>query len=222
MGAVRLRTPSPRSTDGEPKTCRVVECESRASARAYFLASAAAGKTIIKKRGWSDAETTLLSCVSALFADDFASRAAALEERAAADPPTTWRPNGPDEHPAMIVGVMESREPGPDFGYGPHDVVVLRTPTGTRWSVFLMHQVLREEFDRKQPRPGDLVAVKYEGRIQGGQGASGFEKYRLEVDRDAVRVTDSPAAPLGAPTCIDCGHVEPDHAANCPSDLPPF
>jgi hypothetical protein len=126
---------------------------------------------------------------AALHEDDFAARAAALEERASADPPTTWRPNG-DEHPALIVGVMESREPGPDFGYGPHDVVVLRTPTGARWSVFLMHQVLREEFDRKAPRPGDLVAVKYEGRVQGGQGASGFEKYRLEVDRAG----DEPAA----------------------------
>jgi hypothetical protein len=162
--------------------------------------------------------------MGALSADEFASRAAALGERASADTPTTWRPNGPDEHPPLLVGVMESREPGPDFGYGPHDVVVLRTPAGERWSVFLMHQVIREEFDRKQPRPGDLIAVKYEGRVQGGQGASGFEKYRLEVDRAAVEVGSAAAtsAPMTPGGCDACGYVEPDHAAGCPNDVPPF
>jgi hypothetical protein len=120
---------------------------------------------------------------AALHEDDFAARAAALEERAAAPHPTSWQPKNP-EHPQLIVGVMESREPGPDFGYGPHDVVVLCTPAGERWGVFLMHTVLRDEFDRLQPRPGDLIAVRYEGHVAGGQGANGYEKFRLVVDRD--------------------------------------
>ena len=47
--------------------------------------------------------------MSALPADEFAARAAALEERASADPPTSWRPNGPDEHPRVIVGVIAAR-----------------------------------------------------------------------------------------------------------------
>jgi hypothetical protein len=131
---------------------------------------------------------------AALHEDDFARRAAALEERVSAPHPTSWQPKNP-EHPQLIVGVMESREPGPDFGYGPHDVVVLCTPTGERWGVFLMHTVLRDEFDRLQPQPGDLIAVRYEGRVAGGQGANGYEKFRLVVDRAAATSTPLVEAP---------------------------
>jgi hypothetical protein len=134
---------------------------------------------------------------AALHEDDFARRAAALEERATADPPTSWQPKNA-EHPRLIVGVMESREPGPDFGYGPKDVVTVRTLDGERWGIFLFHQVLCEEFDRKRPRPGDLIAVRYEGHVDGGQGASGFEKYRLEVDRDGRAGEPAPTSPQPA------------------------
>jgi hypothetical protein len=180
-----------------------------------------------KRASSTDQGSNLANQMSALPADELAARAAALEERADAPRPTSWQPKNTD-HPRTIVGVMESREPGPDFGYGPKDVVVVRTPSGERWGVFLFHQVLADEFDRKRPRPGDLVAVKYEGHFDGGQGASGFERYRLEVDRgrdgeSAAASTPHAAAAPVTRVCEQCDYAEPEHAAGCPNDvLPPF
>jgi hypothetical protein len=123
---------------------------------------------------------------------------------------------------------VESRDrEAVDFGYGPHDVVVLQTLTGERKQVILLHQVLKDELDRKQPRPGDLVAIRYIGRVQGGQDASGYARYRVEVDRLGDGIDHPPDEPVqprsAAEACVDCGY-QGEHAPDCPNgdDVTPF
>jgi hypothetical protein len=155
--------------------------------------------------------------MSALPDHDLAARAEALRERAEGEFPESWRP-GEEDQPETLVGLLESKVVGPDLGYGPREIVVLRTLEGVRWSVWLIHDVLIQEFERQKPNPGDLIAVHYDGRREGGQGKSGFHMYRLVVDHAIAAVSDS--APSAEPLCPECQRVESDHAPGCPNEIP--
>src|SRR5437899_1437816 len=97
--------------------------------------------------------------------DDFASRAAALQESVSAARPTSWRPDDADQHhPNPLVGVLVRVDDG-HTPYGPAKIVVLRTPAGDEYGVWLLHAVLKGEFARLRPQAGELVAVRYLGTI---------------------------------------------------------
>jgi hypothetical protein len=55
--------------------------------------------------------------------------------------------------------------------------------TNKLWSIWLSREVLRSEFERKAPRDGDLIGVKYHGRKVNSDGSEGYHRYSLEVDR---------------------------------------
>jgi hypothetical protein len=174
---------------------------------------------------------------AALHEDDFAARAAALGERANAAHPTTWRPNDPDKgHPQLLVGELVRVDEG-HTSYGPAKIVVLRTPAGDEFGVWLLHAVLKGEFLRLRPRTGELVAIRYLGTVPPRDGRAGYESYRVVVDRadDAAdwdslegdvepAPTSAPAtaAPAGGASCDQCGYTDPEHAAGCPNDSIPF
>jgi hypothetical protein len=120
-----------------------------------------------------------------------ARRAAALRERAEAARPESWRPDKPElEHPNPLVGVLERVVDGPDRGYGPTKIAELRDVDGRRsWAVWLLGHVLRSEFLERAsaPQPGELVAIRYEGRKRRQFARVGdpseYESYRVVVDR---------------------------------------
>jgi hypothetical protein len=185
----------------------------------------------------SVADASLHGEMSALSADDFAERVAALEERVSADPPTTWRPNDTDKaHPRLLVGELVRVDEG-HTAYGPARIVVLRDGDGRDWSVWLLHAVLKQEFAKLRPRIGELVAVKYNGAVEPRDSRAGYESYTVVVDRadDAAdwdslegdvepAPTSAPAAtaPAGGASCEQCGYTDPEHAAGCPNDSIPF
>jgi len=89
---------------------------------------------------------------------------------------------------------------------------------------------LREEFERLNPQAGELVAIRYEGRVAVRASHPAYEKHRVIVDRDGAGPLDW-GAPAGEPTpaaeqprpalrCEECGYAEPEHAAGCPQELP--
>jgi hypothetical protein len=123
-------------------------------------------------------------------------------------PPETWRPDKPElVHPNPLVGVLEWIVAPRDFGWGPTNGAVLRIVDGTTWCIWLMGTVLKQEFDQDAPgtpRPGDLVAVFYEGRKRKksapahDQSPSAFyESYRVVVDQaPAAQPTATQLEPL--------------------------
>lgn len=173
---------------------------------------------------------------AALHEDDFARRAAELRDRVAAAPPQSWRPD--EGHPNPIVGELIRVDDG-STAYQPRvKIAVLQTPEEGEWGVWLLHDVLRDEFQRQRPQVGELVAVYY-----GGKSDKGYVRYRVAVDRDGSQdwseltvAGDAPAASprhfagvepeqLGAPPplpamCEQCGYEEPEHAPGCPLELP--
>jgi hypothetical protein len=66
------------------------------------------------------------------------------------------------------------------FGFAP--VVTVRLPDGRVVSLWLLHAVLRREFERQAPTPGELVLVRYQGTVT-PEGASAYESYVVVVDR---------------------------------------
>jgi hypothetical protein len=180
-----------------------------------------------------------------LGSETLARRAVALAERAAGPRPESWRPDKPElAHPNPLAGVLLRVVDGPDRGYGPTKIAELRDVDGRDWAVWLLGQILRQEFLERgsAPAPGELVAVRYEGRIQPEGNGAPYNGYRVVVDReageqpadDADRPPRSPADALsasgegfassgsGAPEarCEQCGYPEPEHAPGCPDELP--
>jgi hypothetical protein len=77
-------------------------------------------------------------------------RLAALAEQ---DLPEPWIPSSDDP---MIIGEFIRLEQGPTV-HGPAWIVVLKTEDGKERSVWLLHTVLRNEFARHRPQPGEYV-----------------------------------------------------------------
>jgi len=157
--------------------------------------------------------------------EDFARRAAVLAERASAEHAESWRPNVPAKgHPQLLVGVLVRLDRA-RTSYGPATIVVLRAPDGKEWAIWLLHAVLRDEFERLRPCAGELVAVAYGGMIEARGDKAAYESYRVAVDRDAGAVDwgaieTGPEATTAPPeataaVCDQCGFAEPDHAAGC-------
>jgi hypothetical protein len=106
-----------------------------------------------------------------------------LRERASREFPKAWVPEQPGEE---LAGELDRYESG-TTAYGEQTIAVLRTLDGAERAVWLIHAVLRDEFAKLQPRPGELVLIRYLGKREPAGGGSAYVSYRLEVDRpDAV------------------------------------
>jgi hypothetical protein len=162
-------------------------------------------------------------------ADDLARRAAALLERANADPPTTWKPRDrAARHPQAIAGevVEKATKIGRGWNGADVDVVTIRTPEGAEWSVWCFGAILEQDLAGVQV--GDVVAVKYEGHREGKN--NGYELFRVVVHRGGFgrlpAGVETPAAAddsagITAPIrCEACGFDEPEHAQGCPNEIP--
>src|SRR5215471_6912954 len=103
--------------------------------------------------------------------------------RAAADRgyPQAWIPEEPGDE---IAGVVTSVRPAAPTAYGSVPVVELEELGGpTPWSVWLVHAVLRREFVRQSPQPGEAILIRYLGKVQPEGGGAAYESYKLVVDR---------------------------------------
>jgi hypothetical protein len=147
-----------------------------------------------------------------------ARRAAALAERASAARATSWRPqvkgNG---HPNPLAGVLVRLEHA-TTSYGRCGVIVLRAPDGQEWRVWCLHAVLKDELRAAAPRVGELVAIRYEGRVEPTNGGSAYERFCVLVDREEAAPDWDQLA--GEPGLPEHG-AEPERAAG-PGDAIPY
>jgi len=110
-----------------------------------------------------------------------------LAARAAEPPPESWKHERPGD---QIIGRFRRLERG-TTPYGDCWIVVLeslRVP-GRLASVWLLNTTLFNEFKRTRPRPGEVVLVRYEGRVS-KQGQNDYHLWKVVVDRPDQ--TDSP------------------------------
>jgi hypothetical protein len=112
-------------------------------------------------------------------------------------------------------------------------IIVLRDERDHEWSVWLLHQVLENELARLAPQPGEVVAVRFDGLQTPKGGGKPYRKFSVLVDRDGSTIDwggprpvpfasgglGEAAAGAAAAACEDCG-PRPDHAPDCPSDVP--
>jgi hypothetical protein len=102
--------------------------------------------------------------------------------------PPAWMHGG--EIGAELVGHVVGVKAGVPTQFGPCPVVTIATlGVGTQVSLWLTHTVLRREFVRQRPEPGELIALRYEGERKPDGGGPAYELYSLVVDRpDEVSV----------------------------------
>jgi hypothetical protein len=105
-----------------------------------------------------------------------------LRQQAEREFPEAWIPK---EGPPTIVGQFRRLEEA-TTQFGTSKIVILETEDGVERAVWLFHSVLRQEFARAKPKPGELVAVHHQGRKVSGSGQS-YESYRVLVQRDEAQ-----------------------------------
>jgi hypothetical protein len=109
-----------------------------------------------------------------------ARRLGELRDRASSDEyPQSWVPS--DSEP-MLAGEFLRLDHG-RTSYGPQDIVVMRAEDGRERSVWLLHEVLRSQFARVRPRPGDLLCIRWKGKRTSEGGGNTYDDYRVEIDR---------------------------------------
>jgi hypothetical protein len=80
-----------------------------------------------------------------------------------------WKPE-PGEKLVGVVVDLDSRE----TEYGRYAIVTLRTDEGDERAVHAYHTVLAREFEKRTPRLGERLGVKYLGKSD-----KGYEGYRV-------------------------------------------
>lgn len=166
---------------------------------------------------------------------DLADRARALEERAVADHPESWRPDKPElGHPQTLTGIVVEERVKPDGGYEgrPVTIVELVDLASRHWSVWLHASVLAREWEELRPVAGELVSIVYKGKVT-REGAADYWGYRVVVDRSLqlggpaqTHFHEPPAAaqpepaPTAAEACGNCGFLGGHHAPGCPDEPP--
>jgi hypothetical protein len=103
--------------------------------------------------------------------DDFAKR---LDE----DFAPAWIPENPGDR---IVGVLLRYDEGPS-AYGPQKIAVLDTDEGPL-AVWLFAAALKQKFGQLGPRPGERIAIKFEGERKSASTGFRYKSFRVAVDR---------------------------------------
>jgi hypothetical protein len=101
-----------------------------------------------------------------------------MREQTAREYPESWIPT---EEDPVIAGEFLRLEHG-HTAYGAQDIVVVRTEDGRERSVWLLHEVLKNQLVRIAPKPGELLCIRWKGKRTSG-GGNEYDDYRVDVDR---------------------------------------
>ncbi len=111
------------------------------------------------------------------------------------EPAEPWAPEPGD----IVEGEFERLDRG-STQYGNYDILILRENRGSVRAVWLMHAVLKGEFARLQPTPGDCVAIK---RL--ADSGKGYRRYRMVVERRGNRSAERPGDAASDGRVVDQG-----------------
>ena len=95
--------------------------------------------------------------------------------------PDAWVPKEPGEE---LIGVLVGIKPAVRTSWGPVPVLELEDPqTHASSSLWLLHAVLRRSVWRLKPAVGEMMYVRYDGRVKPESGGMAYESYTVLVDR---------------------------------------
>ena len=98
------------------------------------------------------------------------------------EPSNTWHPEVGD----VIVGRLVTYDQG-STKFGECRIAVLQEePADGLCEVWLGHAVLKNEFERQQPRVGERVGIK---RL--ADSDKGYKRYKLLIDREELQKSES-------------------------------
>lgn len=131
-----------------------------------------------------------------------AARAARLRERADTERPESWVPQAPGDE---IVGELVRYERG-STSYGPQIIAIIQPEHGAPRAVWLLTAVLRDEFAKLRPAPGEWLLIRYLGKREAAGDGPDYQAHSVVVDRDAL---EPDWATVGAEAAADLnGHLE--------------
>lgn len=103
-----------------------------------------------------------------------------LRQQADREYPQAWIPAAEGDE---LLGVVTAVRAVVHTSYGPVPVVELEDAVRASWSLWLVHTVLRREFERQRPAVGETILIRYLGKVVPESGGAAYESYRLVVDR---------------------------------------
>ena len=110
-----------------------------------------------------------------------------LRERMEEESPPAWLW---EQDGLEVFGTVVSLTAQAPTSYGSAPVVVLRVPPSDELrSVWLLHTVLRNEFLRQRPEPGEQVLIRCLGKIHPEGGGPSYLGFRLRVHRPEAGAT---------------------------------
>lgn len=103
-----------------------------------------------------------------------------LRQRLAAPPAPAWRPDQGDPNP--LLGTVEALGERTHPEWGAYPTVTVVDEAGDRRCWHGWGAVARQQLDATCPRPGDAIAVSYDGERTSGAGRP-YRVWRVEVER---------------------------------------
>jgi hypothetical protein len=105
-----------------------------------------------------------------------------------------WLPHKPaEECPETISGLVLERGTFTS-NYDTDELIPtmrILSADNVEWSVIAFHGFLKSELDRKDPRPGDFIAIAYKGTKPSKKaGESDAHVYKVVVERNPNRAAD--------------------------------
>jgi hypothetical protein len=107
----------------------------------------------------------------------------------------------------VIAGTVARLDVG-DTAYGEAKIVVLDPGDGNLRSVWLIHDALRSQMERIRPKPGDVIAVRYNGKVESQASGRQYHSYTVSTDQDKPGFTWDEAPLPDGPSDND-GYAEP-------------
>jgi hypothetical protein len=90
----------------------------------------------------------------------------------------TWKP-AQGTLTAKIVEIGTA-----DAGYGPSTVANVTDENGKGWKVWINAKMLLDQWEKAQPRVGEIVVIRYEGKRTSESTGREYHAYELAVIRD--------------------------------------
>ena len=94
-----------------------------------------------------------------------------------------WKPEPGDKVIGLVAMIQTAGEGGE---YGAYPLLTIRKSDGSGWvAVHAFHNVLRGEIARAEVGVGDVIGIKYNGKVEGGKFGK-YENYRV-INHSAIK-----------------------------------
>lgn len=109
---------------------------------------------------------------------------------------TQWRPADNPDQPRGIEGILKDRQVW-QSDFGTFDMLFLVTDENVAWSWAGLGAIASKEVGRRDPQPGDRIAIAYKGELENKIGDKPMQVFRmLTVPGPRHSATYRPPTPI--------------------------